>query len=89
MESWIVNGSDHWFMRPSAWDSIPPARQRKILDLIMRDDDNIGSFLALSIFDDARRQIITWISEGLEEADPKTRRRFSKMIAKEAAKLAA
>lgn len=89
MESWIVNGSDHWFMRPSAWDSIPPARQRKILDLIMQDDDNIGSFLALSIFDDARRQIITWISEGLEEADPKTRRRFSKMIAKEAAKLAA
>jgi hypothetical protein len=87
MESWIVNGSDHWFMRPSAWDSIPALRQRKILAQIGRDDDNLGSFLSFSIFDDARRQIIAWIKEGLDEADTKNRRKLLNMIEKESAKL--
>lgn len=87
MESWIVNGSDHWFMRPSAWDSIPAPRQKRILEQIMRDDDNIGSFLSFSIFDDARRQITTWINEGLDQLDTKTRRKLIKMIEKESAKL--
>jgi hypothetical protein len=87
MESWIVNGSDHWFIRPSAWDSIPVTRQRKILDQIMRDDDNIGSSLTFSIFDDARREIIAWINEGLDQVDTKTRRKLLKMVEKESAKL--
>jgi hypothetical protein len=87
MESWIVNGSDHWFIRPSAWDSIPATRQKKILDQIARDDDNIGSFLSFSIFDDARRKIIAWINEGLDQVDTKTRRKVLKMIEKESAKL--
>jgi len=87
MESWIVNGSDHWFIRPSAWDSIPASRQKRILEQIMRDDDNIGSLLSFSIFDDARRQIITWINEGFDRVDTKTRRKLSKMIEKESAKL--
>lgn len=87
MESWIVNGSDHWFIRPSAWDSIPASRQRKILEQIRRDDDNMGSFLSFSIFDDARRQIIAWINEGLDEAYTKTRRKLLKLIEKESAKL--
>jgi hypothetical protein len=25
MESWLTNGSDHWFIRPSAWDHVSPA----------------------------------------------------------------
>lgn len=87
MESWIVNGSDHWFIRPSAWDSIPATRREEILKQIMRDDDNIGSYVTFSIFDDARRQIGTWINEGLDQMDTKSRRKLLKMIETESAKL--
>jgi hypothetical protein len=76
MESWIVNGSDHWFIRPSAWASIPPARQSKILKRILRDRDNIGSFVSISILDDARRLVISYITDHPEEE--RTNRRCSR-----------
>jgi hypothetical protein len=87
MESWLVNGSDHWFIRPSAWLSIPPARQTKILEQIMSDDENIGSFLKFSILDDARRKIITWVTEGFDNVEDKDRPKISEMVRIESAKL--
>src|SRR5439155_18743451 len=32
IETWMINGTDHWFIRPSAWKTIPDARQQQILD---------------------------------------------------------
>ena len=87
MESWLVNGSDHWFMRPSAWASLPASRQQTMLDQILSDDDNIGSFLNYSILDDARRQMIGWVKEGMDQAEPKDRRSITKMLEREQAKV--
>ena len=68
MESWITNGSDHWFIRPSAWYAIPDHRQEKVLELLMSEDDNIGTMLDFSILDGARRAIIAMIDENIDEA---------------------
>jgi hypothetical protein len=48
MESWLTNGSGHWFMRPSAWRSIPQQRQEKVLELLRSEEDNIGKMLDFS-----------------------------------------
>jgi hypothetical protein len=32
IESWMIHGTDHWFVRPSIWASIPRHRQRAILE---------------------------------------------------------
>jgi len=67
---------------------VPPARQAKILDQIMSAEENIGTFLKFSILDDARRQIIAWVTEGLDGAEAKDRPKLLKMIRKESRKLA-
>jgi hypothetical protein len=87
MESWLTNGSDHWFIRPSAWESIPPARQAKVLDLLLSEEDNIGSLLDFSILDDIRRNIVSYIKDHLAEAEDQET--ALKMVGQETAKLAA
>ena len=72
MESWLTNGSDHWFIRPSAWAGIPPPRQEKLLGLLQSEEDNIGTMIDFSILDDARRAIIAMINGDLEEATDQT-----------------
>lgn len=54
MESWLTNGSDRWFIKPSTWTSIPQQRQEKVLELLGKEDDNIGTMLDFSILDDVR-----------------------------------
>ncbi len=36
LESAMVNGTDHWFMKPSRWAVIPEARQRAICNRIFK-----------------------------------------------------
>ena len=85
MESWMVNGSDHWFIRPSAWESISPTRQGKIMELLLGDEDGIGSFVDFSILDKARREIIDFLVSSLEEGVD--RAAILKMIETESKKL--
>jgi hypothetical protein len=85
MESWLVNGTDHWFIRPSAWQAISPVRQAKVLDLLLRDEDNIGTFLEFSILDGPRKYLITYIREYLSEADDPDA--VQRMVTAEEAKL--
>jgi hypothetical protein len=86
MESWIINGSDHWFIRPSAWAAIPATRQANILQRIMSDRDNIGSPVNVSVLDDLRRWIISYNRDNLDTG--KDRAKILQIIRKESAKLA-
>jgi len=67
MESWMIHGSDHWFIRPSAWNAITPTRQEKALDLLKSDEFNIGTLLEFSILDDMRRSIISYINDHIDQ----------------------
>ena len=67
MESWMVYGSDHWFIRPSAWEALPPGRRSAILEMVMSPDYNIGSEVPLSVLDGPRRTIIDYVNAHLQE----------------------
>jgi hypothetical protein len=68
MESWMVYGSDHWFIRPSAWEAIPEARRSLILT-IENVDYNIGDAPPFSILDEARRRLIDYLQDHIDETD--------------------
>jgi len=85
MESWMTNGSDHWFIRPSSWTAIPDHRQEKVLALLMSEDDNIGTMLDFSILDETRRAIIAVINEHIDEAPD--RAEVLAMVSRESAKM--
>ena len=54
MESWMGNGTDHWFIKPSEWEAIPQNRQEKILADIYDESQNIGAHFKRSIIDSIR-----------------------------------
>ncbi len=58
VETWMVKGSDHWFIKPSVWSRIPAVRQQCILADILQPS-NIGTPYALSIFDSLREEMLT------------------------------
>lgn len=58
IESWMIHGSDHWFIKPSEWDKIDKPRARLILDDILDLTKNIGFDYKYSILDDMRKSII-------------------------------
>jgi len=66
VESWMVHGTDHWFLRPSTWTQLPPARRSQILNDILDETRNAGSEYQHSIFDSIRQQVVAQ----LEKADP-------------------
>jgi hypothetical protein len=65
IESWLVNGSDHWFIRASMWHQIPASRRDRILIKIMQADADIGADIDFSILDDARRLILSHVKSAL------------------------
>ncbi|MFK3857204.1 hypothetical protein [Agrobacterium pusense] len=57
IESWMVRHTDHWFIRPSVWNSIPADRQDRIMsDMLAKS--GVGERYDLSIFDDLRRMAL-------------------------------
>ena len=69
IESWMVNGSDHWFIRPSAWEKIPESRRAKVCAALLSAEYNIGSDADFSILDDARRWMMRYVEKHLSETD--------------------
>lgn len=58
VESWMVNGTDQWFITPSVWSALSSERQTIILEKILLSEQNIGEDCQVSIFDDLRKKII-------------------------------
>jgi hypothetical protein len=54
VESWMLHGTDHWFLRPSVWQRIPEDKRLRI-EAAFRDlKRSIGERATETIFDDVR-----------------------------------
>lgn len=65
IETWMVYGTDHWFLDPTVWREVSEAAQRQILDDILDTSKNIGAIYPLGIFNRFRKQCLK-----LMESDP-------------------
>ncbi len=59
VETWMVRGTDHWFMAPSEWEAIPESRQAKILADMLDESVSIGEAYPTSVLDSVREQVLT------------------------------
>lgn len=57
IESWMIHGSDHWFIKPSIWNKINTHTQQKILEDIWDTKKNIGDIYGHSIFSDLKNAL--------------------------------
>ena len=55
IESCIIHGSDHWFIKPSIWNRINEDSQQRILDSINDDKYNIANKFKMTIFNDLKQ----------------------------------
>lgn len=55
VESWMLNGSDHWFMTPSAWEYLDSESKARALSNILSDEQSVGELPQVPILDAARR----------------------------------
>lgn len=55
IESCMIHGSDHWFIKPSVWNRINEDFQQKILDSINDDKNNISDKFEMTIFNDLKQ----------------------------------
>lgn len=58
IETWMVNGTDHWFITPSVWEKLPKKRQKQIFADILSEKHSIGEPYPHSIFDEIRKRNI-------------------------------
>jgi hypothetical protein len=58
VESWMMHGTDHWFISPSVWAAIRQDKRRLILDDILDVSGNIGCYYQHTIFNELKRRII-------------------------------
>ena len=58
VESWMLHGTDHWFLDPEVWSSIAPSSQATILDDIPHGIHSISKFYSKTIFNQLKRDII-------------------------------
>ena len=56
VETWMVRGTDHWFMTPSEWEKIPAIRQTKILADMLDESYSIGEAYKTPVLDSVREQ---------------------------------
>jgi hypothetical protein len=89
LESWMCHGSDHWFMTPSAWNAIPPARKDAICKCILDPSPSIADPVGFSILDGARNQILAFADAQLQAGKVTSHEvaDVRKLIAEEKAKL--
>lgn len=71
VESWMVNGSDQWYLQPSIWDALPEKRKSAILCALRACEQNIGEEYELSIFDGLRREFLGQLAAQEESHDEK------------------
>jgi hypothetical protein len=88
LESWMIHGSDHWFMTPSAWAGIPHSRQRAICDRIL-EPLSLADRAPFSVLDGPRRHIVRLIESQLAcgASPPEEIARMQEILARERAKL--
>jgi hypothetical protein len=63
VEAWMVNGTDQWYIKPSAWEAISDTRKKAILNDLYECKQNIGQEYAFSIFDEIRKEMLTTLKK--------------------------
>lgn len=58
VESWMINGTDQWCLRPSVWERIDENRQAELMRMILSAEKGIIQHCELSIFDCLRESLI-------------------------------
>lgn len=58
VETWMLYGTDHWFLQPSVWNAIDGMTQQAIYEEIYNSDKNILAEPELMIFKQARLDLI-------------------------------
>lgn len=66
IESFMINGTDHWFINPDFWSKISTKKQKKILHDILITEDSIIDEYPISIFDDLRKKIISVLKKNIQ-----------------------
>ena len=69
IESFMVNGSDHWFISPDYWAKMPKQKQEKILYDILATEDSFIDEYPISIFDDIRTKILSVLKENTKKRE--------------------
>ncbi|MDI1444861.1 hypothetical protein [Polyangium sp. 6x1] len=69
IESWMLHGTDHWFLGPDTWSSITPTAQQALLDDILDDTHNIGALYNKTVFNALKRDILAKIRSSLGPAE--------------------
>jgi len=67
IESWMIFGSDHWFIKPSVWYKVEKDYQSKILKAIFDDSFNIGKEFKFSIFNELKIESIQLMEQHYSE----------------------
>lgn len=63
VESWMINGTDQWYLRPSVWNSLSKQRQDLILDELSACSRSVREEADQAIFDDIRRTFLATFEE--------------------------
>jgi hypothetical protein len=63
IESWMIHGTDHWFIKPEVWKQIRPEFQIRILKDITSYDRNVAHPYDFTIFNSLKRHILENFSE--------------------------
>ncbi len=58
VESWMINGTDQWYLRPSVWDKMGTKRQESILQEIEACSRSVHEESEHAIFDDVRQSLL-------------------------------
>tara|TARA_R100000935_G_scaffold15425_2_gene30767 strand:- start:4 stop:1293 length:1290 start_codon:yes stop_codon:yes gene_type:complete len=87
IESFMVNGSDHWFINPDFWKKLPEIKQKKILYDILFTEDSFLDEYPISIFDDIRTNIISILNHNISLRDEEISKNEQKRIAMEIDKI--
>ena len=67
LESWMIYGSDHWFLTPSVWNQIKSEYQEKIISEIWNLTKDITHECEYSIFNSYRREFVRLIEEKIKD----------------------
>ena len=87
LESWMVHGTDHWFIRPSVWNALPVGRQAAICDGIASAEGAPMLSPAPSIFDDMRKMALAELEPNLPSRPAADRTAEAAILAAKKAKL--
>ncbi|WP_179350090.1 hypothetical protein [Winogradskyella pacifica] len=87
IESFMVNGSDHWFVNPKFWETLSEVKQKKILyDILFTEDSHLDEY-PISIFDDVRMYIISTLKKNINTRTEKITEFEKEIIDKEIKKI--